>query len=161
MNQYVGTKLINGEPMSRQAYNDFRGWQLPADEDGFDEGFLVEYIDGGKANTKEYNGYVSWSPKDVFKNAYHKSGEMTFGDALVMLKAGKQVARKGWNGKDQFVYLIKGNDLSKGLKYGYGEYEGEPAIVSSLAMKTTANQIQIGWLASQTDMLAEDWCVID
>lgn len=57
-------------PMNRQEYNDFRGWKLPADEDGTDEGYLVEYVDGGKANTPQYAGYVSWSPKDVFERAY-------------------------------------------------------------------------------------------
>ena len=70
MQTFIGTKIINAVPMARQAYNDFRGWQLPADEDGSDAGFLVEYIDGGAANTPQYKGYVSWSPKAVFEQAY-------------------------------------------------------------------------------------------
>ncbi|RHJ76384.1 hypothetical protein [Parabacteroides sp. AM08-6] len=68
--KYIGTKEINAIPMNRQEYNDFRGWELPADENGSDEGYLVEYVDGGKANTPQYAGYVSWSPKDVFERAY-------------------------------------------------------------------------------------------
>ena len=56
--------------MTRKEYNDFRGWSVPANEDGNDEGFLVEYIDGGNPNTPSYAGYVSWSPKDVFEKAY-------------------------------------------------------------------------------------------
>ena len=71
MKQYTGTKVINAEPMTRGEYNRFRGWELPANEDGSDEGYLVEYTDGGKANTAAYAGYVSWSPKDVFERAYH------------------------------------------------------------------------------------------
>ncbi|HEN1221992.1 TPA: DUF2829 domain-containing protein, partial [Klebsiella pneumoniae] len=51
MTQHIGVKLINAFPMTRQAYNDFRGWQLPADENGSDDGYLVEYLDGGKPNT--------------------------------------------------------------------------------------------------------------
>ncbi|MBG2633258.1 DUF2829 domain-containing protein, partial [Klebsiella michiganensis] len=51
MTKHIGVKLINAFPMTRQAYNDFRGWQLPADENGADEGYLVEYLDGGKPNT--------------------------------------------------------------------------------------------------------------
>lgn len=47
LQSYVGTKLINAKPMNRQAYNDFRGWQLPSDKNGDDEGYLVEYNDGG------------------------------------------------------------------------------------------------------------------
>ena len=70
MKKYVGMKVINAKPMNRLEYNNFRGWELPADEDGTDEGYLVEYIDGGKANTEQYKGYVSWSPKDVFERAY-------------------------------------------------------------------------------------------
>lgn len=70
MKKYIGTKEINAIPMNRQEYNDFRGWELLDDEDGTDEGYLVEYVDGGKANTPQYNGYVSWSPKDVFERAY-------------------------------------------------------------------------------------------
>ena len=161
MQTYIGTKVINAKPMNRQEYNDFRGWELPSDEDGSDEGYLVEYVDGGQANTEQYAGYVSWSPKDVFERAYNPNGSLTFGDALVLLKQGKRVSRAGWNGKNQFVYLIKVADLQKTLGYGYGEYLEEPTIQSALAIKTAANQIQIGWLASQTDMLANDWRVID
>lgn len=82
MKQYIGRKEINAEPMNRLEYNQFRGWELPKDENGTDEGYLVEYIDGGQANTKEYKGYVSWSPKDVFERAYKVSD--TFEDRLVI-----------------------------------------------------------------------------
>ncbi|HFK1403119.1 TPA: DUF2829 domain-containing protein [Bacillus cereus] len=82
---------------------------------------------------------------------------MDFGSALELLKQGERVAREGWNGKDMFLYLIKGNELSKGLKYGYGEYVGEPSFVDTIAMKTAQNTIVVGWLASQSDMLANDW----
>lgn len=70
MKTYTGTKIVNAKPMTRGEYNIFRGWELPADENGSDEGYLVEYTDGGKANTTAYTGYVSWSPKDVFERAY-------------------------------------------------------------------------------------------
>lgn len=87
--------------------------------------------------------------------------EMTFGEALEALKAGKTVARSGWNGKGMFLYLIEGSEFQNALKYGYGEYEREPTITSSIAMKTAQNTIVIGWLASQTDMLAEDWYIVE
>ena len=74
MQQYIGKKLINAKPMNRLDYNNFRGWELPSDENGADEGYLVEYVDGGKANTDEYEGYVSWSPADVFDRAYRPCG---------------------------------------------------------------------------------------
>lgn len=86
---------------------------------------------------------------------------MTFGCALEALKNGKKVARNGWNGKGMFLYLIEGAEFQNALKYGYGEYEGEPTITSSIAMKTAQNTIVVGWLASQTDMLAEDWHIVE
>ena len=70
MKKYVGMKIINAKPMSRAEYNTFRGWELPFYEDGTDEGYLVEYLDGDKANTEQYKGYVIWSPKDVFERTY-------------------------------------------------------------------------------------------
>lgn len=76
MNTYIGTKIINAKPMNRLEYNEFRNWQLPADENGADEGYLVEYLDGGKPNTPEYAGYVSWSPKDVFEKSYVLIGDV-------------------------------------------------------------------------------------
>lgn len=86
MTTYVGTKVIHALPMSRQDYNDLRGWDLPADENGADEGYLVEYADGDAEGTQrnhhQFRGYVSWSPKDVFERAYQKidlNGEGSIG----------------------------------------------------------------------------------
>jgi hypothetical protein len=157
---FIGVKLINAVPMTRLEHNNFRGWPLPVDENGADEGYLVEYLDGGKANTVQYNGYVSWSPKDVFERAYRPITGMTFGLALEALKAGKRVARAGWNGKGMFVFLIQGsNDIAKLHGYGFGEYVNEPTFRDALFMKTVDNQL-VPWTVSQTDALAEDWQVV-
>jgi hypothetical protein len=72
--QYTGTKTLFATPMNRADYNVYRGWGLPADEDGTDEGYLVEYTDGGEANHPDHAGYISWSPKEQFDNAYDLSG---------------------------------------------------------------------------------------
>lgn len=74
MQLYTGTKQVKAKPMNRADYNTLRGWQLPADEEGTDEGYLVEYVDGGKANVEGYTGYISWSPKSVFEMAYNPCG---------------------------------------------------------------------------------------
>ena len=105
MKRYIGTKVINATPMTRLAYNQFRGWTLPANENGDDAGYLVEYTDGGQANTSQFDGYVSWSPKEQFEGAYRETGGLTFGLALEALKAGKRVARSGWNGKGMWLSL--------------------------------------------------------
>lgn len=169
MKQYIGTKIINAKPMTRLEYNQFRGWQLPADENGDDEGFLVEYVDGGKANTSEYNGYVSWSPTGVFERAYHTSGGMTFGDAIVAMKAGKRVARAGWNGKGMYIWLMPGSvvkrrgDITDPHLKQINDESGSDSITfgPSARMRTADGSVLTGWLASQTDMFAEDWCIVE
>jgi hypothetical protein len=70
MQTYVGTKIIKAVPMNRDAYNTLRGWPTPPEENGADEGYLVEYQDGGKANHPDFANYISWSPKDVFEKSY-------------------------------------------------------------------------------------------
>lgn len=67
---YVGTKVVHAAPMTRGAYNILRGWDLPKDEDPADMGYLVQYTDGGVPNVLGYDGYLSWSPQDVFEKAY-------------------------------------------------------------------------------------------
>jgi len=156
MERYIGVKIINAKEMNRLEYNKFRGWELPSDENGSDEGYLVEYIDGGKANTKEYKGYVSWSPKEVFERSYRKIGVeefLTFGLAIDSMKKGCKVSRKGWNGKNMWLWLcnVEGEWESK-----EGEtYQRLPYIY----MKTADNKV-VPWLASQTDMLSEDWEIV-
>lgn len=155
---YIGTKLINAEPMTRAAYNVFRGWELPADENGDDEGYLVEYLDGGKPNTNTHAGYVSWSPKAQFDNAYRKTTGMSFGLAVEAVKKGKKIARAGWNGKGMFLIYIFPyiND-----QYIIIEKSGIVGTLAPyLAMKTADNQL-VPWLASQTDILADDWCILE
>lgn len=158
MQQHIGVKVINAKPMTRQAYNDFRGWTLPADENGDDEGYLVEYVDGGKANTDIYAGYVSWSPKDVFDRAYRPITGMTFGLAIEALKAGKCVARTGWNGKGLRLALVgKGG----AFEHSISEASSLPYIVIVYPQDAinTPGAI-VPWLASQTDALAEDWEIV-
>lgn len=173
MKQHIGVKLINAKPMTRQEYNDFRGWQLPADENGADEGFLVEYLDGGKGNTDLYAGYVSWSPAEVFNRAYRQTDGLTFGLAIEALKAGHKVARRGWNGKGMWLSLscdgereIPAENFWSPHNAQFARDNGGTAIVlPSITMKTTNAQgrvaILMGWLASQTDMLSEDWEIVE
>lgn len=73
MKNYIGTKQLLAASMALGAYNDYRGWDLPEDEDPNTEGYLVEYTDGGKPNHKDHAGYISWSPKDVFEKSYHSA----------------------------------------------------------------------------------------
>lgn len=137
MKQYIGTKVISAEPKINPK--------------GLD-GYKVVYEDG----------YESWSPKDVFEKAYKDSGNLSFGDAIVYLKQGKKVARSGWNGKGMFLFLVQGSTFKVNRPPLLGIYpEGtEVNYHAHIDMKTADNQV-VPWLASQTDMLSEDWCILE
>lgn len=85
-----------------------------------------------------------------------------FGDALEMLKQGSKVARKGWNGKGMFLFLVPGSKFKVNRAPLLGIYpEGtEISYHAHIDMKTADDQI-VPWLASQTDVLAEDWEVVN
>jgi hypothetical protein len=74
---------------------------------------------------------------------------MNFGEAIQALKDGKRVARAGWNGKNMALHL---EDWLEG-KLDFSGRQYEPCIV----MLTAQGKFQPGWLASQADMLADDW----
>lgn len=245
MKQYIGTKIVQAEPQELRYRNE-------AGEDIREDGYRVVYRDG----------YESWSPKDVFEEAYLKllvnpnlktdkpsisqemvddfivakevttmgdkctvvrailrngfeivessacvsaenydeplgekicmkkikdkvwfllgfllqtavhgvngrrgDGEtfaehcMCFGAAIEAAKNGEKIARKGWNGKNQYVQLARG--------ISYTSPDGEVVNAEHEAIGNAAlafcgtSGVQMGWLASQSDMLAEDWMIVD
>ncbi len=102
---------------------------------------------------------------------------LTFGDALLALKVGAKVARAGWNGKGMWVALTPGTEVPKELaRAGAAQHRADeitracdeiPGVVPAplrilphLDMRAADGSLVIGWLASQTDMLAEDWSVV-
>ena len=91
MNTYIGTKRVKGIPMNRAEYNIYRGWELPEDENGADDGYLVEYLDSPTSNHPEHSGYISWSPEKEFDDAYKKSGNFDYGMALYLIKKGEKL----------------------------------------------------------------------
>ena len=159
---YEGTKRVHARPMNRGDYNTYRGWEVPADENPADDGYLVEYLDGGKPNHPGHAGYISWSPKDVFERAYCEVGQgMSFGDALKALKAGQRVARAGWNGKGMFVYLVPA--ASYPVQTGAAKaHFGDGAMVpynAYMAIKNVDETVST-WVPSVNDCIAEDWEVL-
>lgn len=171
---YIGTKIVEAMPMTRGEYNALRGWTVPADENPQDTGYLVEYRDGGKANHPEFAGYISWSPASVFERAYSPVNDaglyLTFGQALICLKAGAKVARIGWNGKGMWLSLsgpLQGREVQahafwsdNNRTYAEGLENKTATVLPSITMKTATGEILMGWLASQSDMLAEDWVLV-
>lgn len=169
MKKHIGVKLVDAVPMNRQQYDDYRGWELPSNENGSDEGFLVEYLDGGQANDSRHKGYISWSPAEVFANAYRPTDGLTFGLALEALKLGKRISREGWNGKGMFLFLLPAGTVPTKAIHDPAlreviekEIGGETfEALGSIRMFTADRKILTGWLASQSDMLAEDWTILD
>lgn len=149
MKKYIGTKEIKAKPMTRGEYNARKGWPMPSNEVASEEGYFVEYPDG----------YTSWSPKKVFEEAYRECDHMTFSLAIEALKKGKKVARKGWNGKSQYCELASNiSYVNAGKDIVNCEHE---AIGNKAIAFVGTSGVQMGWLASQADMLAEDWCIVE
>ncbi len=268
MEKYIGVKMVDAKPMTRGEYNILRGWELPADENGDDAGFLK---DDGK-------GHIQWDPKDVFdkqnvlvvgdNNKVHpedvenmiskvevctitppgtkskttlvqcvlvngfvitessdcvdpanysekisadicmekiknqiwflmgflmqsavygfQQGEAepvqepaedlpveddvcaggpdckTFGQAIEAMKNGFKVARKGWNGKGMFAYLVPANSYPAQTGVAKSHF-GEGAMVpyrEYLALKTAQGDVAT-WAPSGSDALAEDWQLVE
>lgn len=139
MKEYIGIKKIEAEPKQREGV----------------DGFKVVYD----------NGYESWSPKEVFEQAYHESGKMSFSEALYVLKRGAKIARSGWNGKGMFLTLQQESEVdgslmrNKNAKNFYGDRKVK--ICPHIDMKAADGSYVVGWLASQTDMFADDWEIVN
>ena len=87
---------------------------------------------------------------------------LNFGDAIKALKEGKKVARQGWNGKGMFLYYVWADrypaktEAAKSI----ADHDGTVPYGAYIAMKTVDGTV-IPWLASQTDMLSEDWIILE
>lgn len=142
---YYGTKRIRAYPM---------------ENDG-QPGYGVVYPDG----------YQSWSPKDVFEAAYQPITAMSFGHAIAAMKDGHRVARAGWNGKGMWLSLSGPAKTARQIpadafwSKNNAEYAteqgGYASVLPCFTMKTATGEILMGWLASQTDMLADDWQIVE
>ena len=95
---------------------------------------------------------------------------MKFGEAIEQARNGKRIAREGWNGKDMYVYMTPGRVIpveewkASGPAHALTETErnrGCVIIAPRMDMMSAQGVRIIGWLASQTDMLAEDWYVVE
>lgn len=152
MKKFLGVKQIEAEPLSLGDYNKFRGWQMPENEDPLREGYKVVYSDG----------YVSWSPKEIFEESYRETTELTFGLAVEALKKCKKVTRKGWNGSGMFLYLVPGSTVKVSREplisiLGEGT---EINIRPHIDLKTADGSIAT-WSPSGSDALAEDWIILE
>ena len=83
---------------------------------------------------------------------------VNFGEALVALKQGNKVARSDWNGKGMWLILIVGEAVAQAIADRYGDGNAIP-VLDAIYMKTATGEL-VPWLASQTDVLMEDWIIL-
>ena len=165
MKQYIGTKMIQAAPAIRFLLKSGENMIVEKDDK-----LAMEYaeamIEAGEVTAWEEaytvvykDGYSSWSPAEVFEEAYRETSGMNFGLAIEAAKKGKKIARAGWNGKKQYV------ELATGISYTNNAGEvvnAEHAAIGNKALAFVGTSgVQMGWLASQADMLAEDWYIVE
>ena len=149
MKQYIGTKIIEAEPALR-VDGEIQDPTWPVRRDSVvDEGYRVRYQDG----------YESWSPKAVFEAAYRPTDGLNFGLAIEAAKHGKKIKRRGWNGKNQYVELARA--ISFMAPDGAVVNAEHDAIGNQAFAFCGTSGVQMGWLASQADMLADDWEIVE
>lgn len=92
---------------------------------------------------------------------------LNFGRAISALKSGRRVSRSGWNGKGMYLWLLPAAMVKAEwcrephLKAVAEANGGEIECLGSIRMMTADKKVLTGWLASQSDVLAEDWEVLD
>lgn len=164
MKKYVRTNIVDAKPMTRGEYNRLRGWTLPVDENPNDDGYIILYRAG-----KE-DEYVSWCPKRQFDEVSREVEGLSFGMAIEAMKQGCKVARRGWNGKGMWlcIPLVEGpKEIPATGIWGkpnveYAEQNGGTVkVMPYITMKAADGSIVMGWLASQTDMLSDDWMIVE
>ena len=115
----------------------------------------VKYIDGAYTDDLVHKNNEQIYIRDYIFSYDEES--MDFGAALEVLKDGGIVTRKGWNGKGMFLYYVPKGDYLPVTEAATWAFKGEPVPYGAyIAMKTASGNV-VPWLASQTDMLAEDW----
>lgn len=166
MMQYIGTKVVRATPMSKFEYNEQHARSIAGDDA---EGYLVHYQNA--QGIFEEKGYFSWSPKDVFEEAYKATDGMTYGLAVEAKKKGLKVARSGWNGAGQWVIMMPALHLPannadvEGAKVNErtAKHIGVEAPLDCqpyFVLWTAQGKWQPGWVPSTSDVLAEDWMVV-
>ena len=150
MKTYIGTKIIEAAPAIRMGGKVYDANEtIPRSMKLVEEGYKVRYQDG----------YESFSPKAVFEEAYRPIDGMNFGLAIEAMKKGKKCRRAGWNGKNQHI------ELASAISYTSPEGVIVNAEHDAIGNKAIAfcgtSGIQMGWLASQAGMLADDWEIVE
>jgi len=165
MQKYIRTKTMAAQPVNRTNCNMYRGWDLPKDENGLDEGDLPEYLDGGKPDHPQHDGYISWSPAEQFEAAYRKTSGLASGLAVEAMKKGAKIARTGWNGAGMSVYYVPAANCKATTLVALATWctTGMVPYRACMALKTADGAVAVAvatWAPSGSDCLADDWVLV-
>lgn len=149
--KYIRMHNVDAEPMKFGEFKDKypKSGGANVERGANDDGYVIFYR-GGE--------YVSWCPKKEFEDVSRPCDGMTFGEAIEQMKRGAKVARKGWNGKG--MWLLLGHNITFTASVESTDEEKSFDVLKSIVMRTAQDNFVVGWLASQTDMLAEDWEIV-
>ena len=165
--KYIRVNHVDAEPMTFGEFKEKfpKSGGANIERDPADEGYVITYRKGRP------NEYVSWCPKAEFEAVSRPVEGMTFGMAIEAMKRGKKVTRRGWNGKGMFLWLkpaanikaewCKDEMLKRIVEANGGEILGLGTICMYTHDSTGRKAILTGWLASQSDMLYDDWGIVD
>ncbi len=133
MQEYLGVKIIKAEPMTKYDFYESQGKTIPKEDN--QHGYKVVYPDG----------YVSWSPKRVFEEAYRKTDGITFGLAIEAMNKGLKVRLPHW-GADVFISM---------------QFPDEHSKMTHKYMYVTSRFGRVPWIPTQIEMLSENYSIIE
>ena len=176
MLSYIGVKQVKAALMTRGDYVRFaEKYTGPCSklsglnsDSQRDLGYIVEYpqVDSSK------QPYYAWCPQAEFEKANRPTSNMPFGHAIEAAKQGMKIARRKWNGKDMFVVFMPGMKLPPYSSQEPGQKVNDRTAKHIgvdtpldcqpyFAMFNAQKQWIPGWLASQSDMLDDDWYIVE
>ena len=163
MKTYICTKMIQAVPakmVNGVIWPD--GLPLPEVKDtGCNEcGGNTVITDGYMYTASPEDRWPQFMEAAEFEKHCRPAISMTFGDAIEAMKNGKRVARHGWNGSGMYVFLAFEPDFVTDADISAFDQQ-EVEVGDMLVMKTANDTFQPGWLASQADMLADDWYIVE
>lgn len=149
------SNFIKGQDVDIKRHKDFGSYLIIETLEGDMKADEYDYI------IKGVNGEYYPCKPDIFEKSYDRvSKDITFGEAIEALKNGKKVCRKGWNGKGMYLQLVNRDWYSVLSEKIDAIKEGmDWNLLPWIGMKTADNCF-VPWLASQTDVLSNDWRVL-
>lgn len=165
LKKYIGTKVVKARPMNEIDAESIGYARKNSDHHEYREGYHVQYTN------PDGSTYDSWSPKDMFENAYREVGTVNFGGAIDLLKAGLAVRRKGWNGKGLFVVKQVPSHITREI---IPNMQSLPQSAKNILMRRENPHIDYthqmliinpdgradSWVPSSSDIFANDWEVV-